>query len=202
MYTRLQLGLFAALAALGVTFSEGNAADNAKKNANAVKSSTPVKPTSTAAAPTAKGTQKAFNKAHHASVLSELHQAKHLLDIALHDYHGHRARADHEIHKAIHLLEHGEHHKGEHKSNFKATPHDGPISGETQSQSDSKLRQAEKLVHAAHRQLEQLHVKHGHKRYEEAAHLLKKAAHEIEEALHVVHNYNEHHKKAVAAVVK
>jgi hypothetical protein len=177
MYTRLQLGLFAALAVMGITFSDGNAAavQNAKKT---------------------------FNKAQHASILSELHQAKHLLDIALHDYHGHRARADHEIHKAIHLLEHGHHHKGEHKSSFKATPHSGEISGETQKESDSRLRQAEKLVHAAHLQLVNLHTKHGHKHHEEAAHLLKKAAHEIQEALHVVHNYNEHHRKAVAAVAK
>jgi hypothetical protein len=199
MYTRLQLGLFAALAALGVTFSDGNAAENAAKKTTTTKANTVAKPTTTATAQTAKGTPKTPNKAHHASILSELHEAKHLLDIALHDYHGHRAKADHEVHRAIHLLEHGHHHKGEYKSNFKATAHDGPISGETQSESDTKLRRAEKLVHAAHRQLEQLHAKHGHKHYEEAAHLLKKAAHEIEEALHVVHNYNEHHKKAVAA---
>ena len=191
MYTRLQLGLFAALAALGITFSEGNAANTVNK-----KSTTPV------VAQTAKGTQKAFNKAHHASILSELHQAKHLLDIALHDYHGHRAKADHEIHHAIHLLEHGHHHKGEYTSNFKATPHNGTITDETQKESDSKLRRAEKLVHAAHLELMNLHTKHGHKHHEEAAHLLKKAAHEIELALHVVHNYNEHHRKAVAAVVK
>ena len=47
---------------------------------------------------TGKGAKKALHKAEHATIIADLHQAKHLLDIALHDYNGHRARADHEVH--------------------------------------------------------------------------------------------------------
>src|SRR5947208_16306523 len=114
MYTRLQFALFASLAVLGIAIADAP---------------------QPAAAQT-KAAKKAFNKAAHAGILTELHHAKHLLDLGLHDYHGHRARADHEIHKAIHLLEHAHHHKGEHKSNFKAVAHVGPITPETQNASD------------------------------------------------------------------
>ena len=182
MYTRLQLFIGAAAIAAGLAFTESsNTIAGAQTTKNAAK--------------------KALHKAEHASILSELHQAKHLLDIALHDYHGHRAKADHEIHKAIHLLEHGHHHKGEHKSSFKAVAHHGPIGDEMQKDSDTKLRQAEKLVHAAHLQLVGLHSKGKHDHHKEAAHLLSQAAHEIEKALHVVQHYHDHHKKAVAAAV-
>ena len=126
MHARLQIAIFTALAAFGITLADGDAA------------STPTKPTKPAATtPTAAQAKQATpahiaHKAAHASIIAELHQAKHLLDIALHDYHGHRAKADHEVARAIHLLEHGHHHKGEHKSNFKATPHHGPITPEMQ----------------------------------------------------------------------
>lgn len=178
MRTHLQVTLGVMLAALGITFSQAEIPAQTKGAAKA-----------------------ALNQAHH-SILTELHQAKHLLDLGLHDYHGHRAKADHEVSQAIHLLEH--HRKGEHKAiakgEHKKTPHhDGPITEERQKASDSKLRQAEKLVQAAHLQLNNLHTKHGHKHHHEAAQLLTKATREIEQALHVVHNYNHHHKKAQAA---
>jgi hypothetical protein len=176
MYTRLQFGVFAALAALGIFVLESSPADGAAQN---------------------KGAKKAANAFNHASILSDLHHAKHLLDLGLHDYHGHRAKADHEVHRAIHLLQHGKHHNGEHHANFKATIHHGPITPEMQNASDSKLRQAEKFVQSAHLQLVQLHDRHKHDHHREAAHLLTKAVSEIEQALHVVHNYNHHHKNAV-----
>src|SRR5262245_65362650 len=102
MNMRLQLSLFAAFVALGLCFHDSSASAQAGKAA-----------------------KKALHKAEHATILADLHQAKLLLDIALHDYHGHRAKADHEVHKAIHLLEHGHHHKGEYKSNFKTALHTG-----------------------------------------------------------------------------
>lgn len=179
MYTRLQIAFFVAIVALGLSFDDTTVSAQGKK-----------------------GTQKAAHKAEHAAIIAELHQAKHLLDIALHDYHGHRAKADHEVHKAIHLLQHGHHHKGEHKHNFQATPHSGFITDAIQQASDTKLRQAQKLVNAAHLQLTHLHTRHGHQHHKDAAHFLTLAAREIELALHVVHNYNHHHKNAQAAIVK
>jgi hypothetical protein len=177
MFMRLQFCLFLVLVGLAVTSTDIATAQTGKKAG-----------------------QKAAHKAEHAAIIAELHHAKRLLDIALHDYHGHRARADHEVHKAIHLLEHGHHHKGEYKHSFKATPHTGFITDAIQQESDNKLRQAQNLVNAAHLQLHNLHTKHGHAHHKDAAHFLTLASREIELALLVVQNYNHHHKNAQAAV--
>ena len=190
MYTRLQVALWAALAAVGLFLSDGMAV------------SQPTRTTTSNAQTTKKGTaKKATTQNHHASVIAELHHAKHLLDIALHDYHGHRAHADHEVSKAIHLLEHGHHHKGEHHTSFKTPVHQGEASGETQQQSDSRLRHAQKLVNAAHLQLNSKQSKNGQHHHKEVAHLLTKASHEIDLALAVVHHYHHHHKKAQQVAV-
>ena len=173
MYTRLQIALWSAVAALGVTYCESEAAST-------------------------KATVKAANSQLHHAMMTNLHHAKHLLDLGLHDYHGHRAKADHEVGRAMHLLEH--HHKGEkhvhtavHK---KPTMHHGEITPDMQRQSDMRLRHAQKLINAAHIELMNLHTKHGHKHHREAAHLLTAASNEIERALHVLHHYNTHHRKA------
>lgn len=180
MYTRLQLGLFAAALALGLSFNASAANGQGK----------------------GKAAKKALNKFEHASIVNELHQAKLLLDLGLHDYHGHRARADHEVHKAIHLLHHGHHHKGEYKSNFVAPIHVGPITDQTQAASDTKLRQAQKLINAAQLQLGNWHTRYGHGHHKDAAAYLTAASREIDLALSVLHNYNHHHRKAQAAIVK
>jgi len=173
MHTRLQIAAWSVAVVLGLSLCE------------------------TEAATTKAATKNANTQLHHAMMVN-LHQAKHLLDLGLHDYHGHRAKADHEVARAIHLLEH--HHKGEkhaHKGEHKKPHmHQGEITLAMQKASDMKLRQAEKLIQAAHMELMQLHTKHGHKHHQEAAHLLTAAVKEIEKALHVVHNYNNHHKKA------
>jgi hypothetical protein len=153
-------------------------------------------------AATAKSATKSANAQLHHAMMSELHQARNLLDLGLHDYHGHRAKADHEVGRAIHLLAH--HHKGEkyvHKGEHVKPPlHTGEIDAQMQQQSDQKLRQAQKLIQAAEYQLTQLHTKHGHKHHQEAAQMLTAASREIDQALTVLHNYNQHHKKAQQVV--
>ncbi len=114
-------------------------------------------------------------------VLADLHQAKQLLDHANHTYNGHRAKADHEISKAIHILHHEHHKKG-------TTAKTTPGKSESQQASDSQLRHAEKLVHAA------IHELHKHKDSEKAHHaskLLHEAAHEIELAIHLHHKHHQ-----------
>src|SRR5438552_12551343 len=123
MYARLQIALWSVAAVFGVAYCQSDAA-----------------------------TAKSAHVPLHHSIMTELHQAKHLLDIGLHDYHGHRAKADHEVGRAIHLLE--QHHKGEHKHAHKGehkSPelHKGEITTQMQNQSDTKLRQAQKLIQAS-----------------------------------------------------
>jgi hypothetical protein len=203
MYTRLTMGLWAALAALGLSALEGNAANITAK----------------AAKSDAKAIAKASANVQHqstlANVLHELHHAKHLLDVGLHDYHGHRAKADGEIYHAIQILEHHHHAHKKGATTAAKTPavktaatvaaaprHHGPISGETQAASDQKLRHAEKLVRSSIHQLHHLHMQNKeHHHAEKAAHLLKEAVHQIEEALHVVHHYHKH-QQAAAGVAK
>jgi hypothetical protein len=117
------------------------------------------------------------------NVIAELHHAKHLLDHVNHTYNGHRAKADHEISQAIHVLHHEHHKKGAHKTEHK---HQG--THESKQESDTELRMAEKLVHAALHELS----KHQDHKAHEASKFLHKAAREIEEALHVHHK---HHAK-------
>jgi hypothetical protein len=177
MYTRLQIALWSVAAVLGLAYSDGDAA---------------VKPTAVAQ------TKTGANANSHGQVLSELHQAKHLLDHANHTYNGHRAKADHEIHKAIHIL-HPEHHKKSTAASSTAaktaakstTPTKAPHqkgTRESQQASDTHLRQAEKLVHAA---LLELKGHHGEKAHQASKHL-HHAAHEIQLAIHAHH---QHHAK-------
>jgi hypothetical protein len=182
MYTRLQLVLFAGLIALGLSFTATTANGQVKGKG--------------------KGAKKALQNVDHTSIIAELRQAKQLLDLGLHDYNGHRARADHEVHKAIHLLHHGQHFKGEYKSNFTAPLHTGPITDAMQAASDTKLRQAQKLINAAQLQLSNWHTKHGHAHHKDAAQFLSMASREIDLALVVVQNYHHHHRKAQAALIK
>ena len=129
----------------------------------------------------------------HKQVLSELHQAKHLLDHANHNYNGHRAHADHEINKAIHILHPNHHHKATTTVKAKAPAAKHKAVHEPQQASDTQLRQAEKLVRAA---LLELHKHHGEKAHAASKHL-HHAIHEIELAIHAHHK---HHNKNQAVV--
>jgi hypothetical protein len=85
-----------------------------------------------------------------AEYLTALHQAKTLLDTAIHDYDGHRAKAVGEIKHAIHLLTP--------KTAAKTTPAvvqeekaattapTTPTPGETQAQSDKQLKEALQIL--------------------------------------------------------
>src|SRR5262249_21739242 len=126
------------------------------------------------------------NAAHNFSqVLTELHQAKVLLDHANHTYNGHRAKADHEISKAIHVLHH-EHHK-------KGTTTNAAVKGAHKSEpaqvSDTTSRQAERLGRAAILEVSN----HQGKKAHHAHRLLHEAVREIELAIHLHHK---HHQKA------
>jgi hypothetical protein len=80
-----------------------------------------------------------------ANVVATLHQAKTLLDTAIHDYDGHRAKAVQEIHHAIkELAPHTLHKKGAAPAVKNANP--GATPGETQEQSDKQLKQALQLL--------------------------------------------------------
>jgi hypothetical protein len=154
MNTRLQIALLSAVAVIGLTYADSEAAVQAKGQDH-----------------------------NYAQVIAELHQAKHLLDHANHTYNGHRAKADHEITKAIHVLHHNHQKKGT------TVHHQAPHKSESQAASDTELRHAEKLVHAAIHELE----KHNHdEKAHHASKLLHEAAHEIELAIHLHHK---HHAK-------
>ena len=166
MFTRLPIALLSTAAIFGLSFSMGEFAEAVE--------------TGTAA---------------HKQVLSELHQAKHLLDHANHTYNGHRANADHEIHKAIHILHPSHHHKSTTATKTTTALKTKPAAKhESPQASDTQLRQAEKLVHAA---LLELHKHHGEKAHAASKHL-HHAIHEIELAIHTHHKH--HHKNQ--AVVK
>lgn len=75
----------------------------------------------------------------YAAQVKELHAIAHLLNLANHDYKGHRAKAVHEIHLAIHILHPG-HHKKHNPDKKGPTPKGG--NNEPQSVSDAQLRQA------------------------------------------------------------
>jgi hypothetical protein len=100
-----------------------------------------------------------------ADVLTALHQAKTLLDTAVHDYDGHRAKAVGEIHHAIHeLTPHG--HKGT-KANAVATAEkvaekQAPKTttpGENQAQSDMQLKQALQILGELNGKIPSTHTK-------------------------------------------
>jgi hypothetical protein len=85
-------------------------------------------------------------------LLGQLHTAKKLLETAIHDYDGHRAKAVHELHEAIKVLE--EHHKAHTTVTGQPTaPSVKPAQAQvvpqpeiTQAQSDAQLRQAANLI--------------------------------------------------------
>jgi hypothetical protein len=115
----------------------------------------------------------------YAPVIAELRTAKHELDRANHDYHGHRAKADHEIARAIHLLEHGTHHPKTGAAKGKAKHHN-----EAQPLSDAQLRHAEQIVRVA---ISQLSTVKNDPRAHQANVVLHDAVREIEHALAVHH---------------
>jgi hypothetical protein len=97
----------------------------------------------------------ASSAARHAEIhllLGQLHTAKKLLETAIHDYDGHRAKAVHEVHEAIKLLE--EHHKAHAAVTGQPTvPSARPAQAQpapqpeiTQAQSDAQLKQAATLI--------------------------------------------------------
>jgi hypothetical protein len=185
MYARLQIALWSAAVVGGLTLSDSDAAVVAAK----------PKPKSQSLVP-ASIVPAAANSTHHSQVLTELHQAKTLLDHANHAYNGHRAKADHEITRAIHILHH-EHHKKSTTAakSAAAKPAHQKAVHESQQASDTQLRQAEKLVHAAILEL------HKHRHDEKAHHaskLLHEAVHEIELAIHLHHKH--HNKNGVAKI--
>jgi hypothetical protein len=84
-----------------------------------------------------------------ANTLTALHQVKTLLDTAIHDYDGHRAKAVGEIHHAIHeLTPHTQGHKATGAAKGKAAggAKETTTPGETQAQSDAQLKQALQLL--------------------------------------------------------
>ena len=115
--------------------------------------SPPVKPTP------AKSSAAAANA--HAELVTALHQAKTLLETAIHDYDGHRAKAVGEIHHAIHELT--PHHK--HVANAEKAaekPANGAATttpGENQAQSDKQLKQALQILSGVGGQIPKHHAK-------------------------------------------
>ncbi len=82
------------------------------------------------------------------ATVTALHQAKTLLDTAIHDYDGHRGKAVSELHHAIHELTPHTQHKaaGAAKGNAAKGTKETTTPGETQAQSDAQLKQALQLL--------------------------------------------------------
>ena len=83
------------------------------------------------------------------ATVTTLHQAKTLLDTAIHDYDGHRAKAVEEIHHAIKALTPHHTHKAPAANGTKTNGGAGKQTttpGETQAQSDAQLKQALELL--------------------------------------------------------
>jgi hypothetical protein len=144
------------------------------------------------AKPRARAVQKknAVNAANK-SAIAELKQAQSLLQQANRDYHGHRAKAAHEVHHAILALRHGHHNlvnppgtaKGPQKPPGKAVAGKGPVH-EAQALSDQQLKQAEQIIAATLAKLSG----RTDARASLAATDLQKAVKEIELALAAVKN--------------
>jgi hypothetical protein len=104
-------------------------------------------------------------------VLTSLHQAKTLLDTAIHDYDGHRAKAVEELHHALHELSPHHHNKGAKGTGATATATKeaekvankeapkGTTPGETQAQSDMQLKQALQILGGLNGQIPAAHPK-------------------------------------------
>lgn len=115
-------------------------------------------------------------------VLTGLHQAKTLLETAIHDYDGHRAKAVEELHHAIHELtphNHNNNNSGNKghktganvagaakgnaanaaKGNAAGGAKQTTTPGETQAQSDAQLKQALQLISGLSGQIPNTHPK-------------------------------------------
>lgn len=86
------------------------------------------------AAPKVGAAQKAAGP--YATQVAQLRATAHLLQLADHDYKGHRAKAVHEIHLAIHILHPG------HKKHHPSTAKKSGGNNEPQAVSDGQLKQA------------------------------------------------------------
>ncbi len=108
------------------------------------------------AAPPAKTNPSKTSTSGNSELVTALHQAKTLLDTAIHDYDGHRAKAVGEIHHAIHELS-PHHHKATHSNAKPANETTTP--GETQAQSDARLKQSLQILSGLQGQMPKHHAK-------------------------------------------
>jgi hypothetical protein len=99
------------------------------------------------------------------TVVTGLHQAKTLLDTAIHDYDGHRGKAVEELHHAIRELTphthkaNGGNAAGAAKANGGGGAKQTTTPGETQAQSDAQLKQALELLSGLSGQIPNTHPK-------------------------------------------
>lgn len=130
MRVNLLRAMVLAIPALGLTIVSASAANTSVPKNNTGKAA------AAAASPTANPT------------VTTLHKAKILLETAIHDYDGHRAKAVEEIHHAIKEL--APHHTGHKATGTTAAKGTGAkettTPGETQAQSDAQLKQALELL--------------------------------------------------------
>lgn len=134
--------IFAGILAFGITLTPAEAAPQTKGNA-----------------------KKAATSSTTSEVVTELHQAKALLETAIHDYDGHRAKAVGEIHHALHELTAHHHKAGNGAATTPAAKQEKPkeaattTPGETQAQSDKQLKQALQILSGLSGQIPKNHVK-------------------------------------------
>src|ERR1700721_3053679 len=111
----------------------------------------------------------AANSSTTSEVVTALHEANTLLDTAIHDYDGHRAKAVGEVHHAIHELS-SHHHKSTNGATTpaakvaakEAKPANGAATttpGENQAQSDKQLKQALEILSGLSGSLPKNHAK-------------------------------------------
>ena len=119
-----------------------------------------VAPASAIVGPKKASSSKTSTAGNTAAVVTALHQAKTLLDTAIHDYDGHRGKAVAEIHHAIHELTP---HTGAHKTATGKTAAKGAkettTPGENQVQSDNQLKEALKILEGLNGQIPNSHPK-------------------------------------------
>jgi hypothetical protein len=138
--------------------------------------------------PNPKANGKARQAMLYAPIIKELRQTHHLLELANHDYGGHRVKAAQEIHKAVQILAHGFHKPNAKKAAVGVQPlpappvlgPKGPPLPENQAVSDAQLRQAAKQVAAAISQLTSMPPT---RRARAAVPLLQEAIAQIEQGL-------------------
>jgi hypothetical protein len=134
-----------------------------------------------AAKAAAKAAEKKAAHQFNANVVAELRKAHALLHKGLHDYKGHRVKAVGQINQAIKELH--VHHKGGKKPGPVAkAPAGKKVPRLPQAQSDALLKQAEQILHAAHKQLIAAKVGYGRRK---AAKHVKHAVEQLQKALKV-----------------